>query len=92
MGLTYTALSRARKFENLAFDPMPSVERIKRPFNFPTFTKRLKEDAKLKTLQDQTEREADIEGVATDDSDDESDASTQDILADMDIDAEMSSN
>ena len=92
MGLTYTALSRARKFENLAFDPMPSVERIKRVSNYPTFKKRLKEDVILKKLQDQTEREAEIEGIATDDSDDESDASTQDILADMDIDAEMSSN
>ena len=58
MGLTYTALSRARKFENLAFDPMPSVERIKRVFNLPTFTKRLEEDVRLKKLQDQTEREA----------------------------------
>ena len=92
VGMTYTALSRARKFENLAFDPMPSVERIKRPFNFPTFKKRLTEDVDLKKLQDKTEREADIEGVATDDSDDDNDASTQNILADMDIDAEMTSN
>ena len=88
--MTYTALSRARKFENLAFDPMPSVVRIKKVFNFPTFTHRLKEDVNLKKLQDQTEREADIEGIATDDSDDESDEST--FLADMDIDAEMTSN
>ena len=88
--MTYTALSRARKFENLAFDPMPSVERIKKVFKFPTFTNRLKEDVNLKKLQDQTEREADIEGIATDDSDDESDEST--FLADMHIDAEMTSN
>lgn len=92
MGLTYTALSRARKFENLAFDPMPSMERIKRHFNSATFKKRIKEDSRLTTLQDRTEREADIEGIDTDDSDDESDESTQNILADMDVDAEMSSN
>ena len=90
VGMTYTALSRARKFENLAFDPMPSVERIKRVSNYPTFKKRLKEDVILKKLQDQTEREAEIEGIATDDSDDESDEST--FLADMDIDADMTSN
>ena len=69
---------------------MPSVERIKKHFNSPTFKKRIKEDKRLTTLQDRTEREADIEGIATDDSDDESDEST--FLADMDIDAEMTSN
>ena len=71
---------------------MPSVERIKKHFNSPTFKKRIKEDKRLTTLQDRTEREADIEGIATDDSDDESDESTQNTLADMDVDAEMSSN
>ena len=80
VGMTYTALSRARKFENLAFDPMPSMERIKRHFKHATFKKRLDEDNRLKTVQDRTEREADIEDVATDDSDVSDDES-----ADMEI-------
>ena len=80
VGLTYTALSRARKFENLAFDPMPSVQRIKQHFKHATFTKRLDEDNRLKTIQEQTEAEANIEDVATDDSDVSDDES-----ADMEI-------
>ena len=36
-----------------------------RHFKHATFTKRLEEDNRLKTVQDRTEREADIEGVAT---------------------------
>ena len=37
VGLTYTGSSRTREFTNLAFDPMPSYNRILKIFSRPTF-------------------------------------------------------
>ena len=37
VGLSYTGSSRTRNFTNLAFDPMPSYNRILKIFSRPTF-------------------------------------------------------
>ena len=37
VGLTYTGSSRTRELTNLAFDPMPSYNRILKIFSRPTF-------------------------------------------------------
>ena len=37
VGLTYTGSSRTREFTNLAFDPMPSYNRILKIFSRPSF-------------------------------------------------------
>ena len=52
-GLTYTALSRAKKLENIAFEPddFPTLERIMRIFNKDPFKERLLEEKRLSKLQ-----------------------------------------
>ena len=50
-GLTYTAISRAKKLENVAFDPFPDLERfIKIWKKKPRFDRRLKEEKMLQNL------------------------------------------
>ena len=52
-GLTYTALSRAKKFENIAFEPddFPTLDRIMRILNKDIFKERLLEEKRLSKLQ-----------------------------------------
>ena len=52
-GRTYTALSRAKKLENIAFEPddFPTLERIMRIFNKDPFKERLLEEKRLSKLQ-----------------------------------------
>ena len=47
-GLTYTALSRAKELENIAFEPFPTLERITNIFNKDRFKIRLNEEDRLK--------------------------------------------
>ena len=47
-GLTYTALSRAKELENIAFEPFPTLERITNIFNKNRFKIRLNEENWLK--------------------------------------------
>ena len=49
-GLTYTGLSRAKKFQNVKFDPFPSEQRIKNIFTTNKFKKRVKEEERIGTL------------------------------------------
>ena len=49
-GLTYTALSRAKKLENIAFDPFPSVYRLA---NIKRFEARLTEEQRLMNIESQ---------------------------------------
>ena len=49
-GLTYTALSRAKKIENIAFDPFPSVHRLAHIKRFPA---RLTEEQRLLNMERQ---------------------------------------
>ena len=53
-GLTYTALSRAKKIENIAFDPLPYINRIRKMFKGKRFNNRLEEEKRL--LKKQEER------------------------------------
>ena len=47
-GLTYTALSRAKKLENIAFDPFPGPERITNISTNKMFKIRVKEEDRLR--------------------------------------------
>ena len=49
-GLTYTALSRTTKLQNIRFEPFPSLERITDIFRTNKFKKRLEEEKRLTTL------------------------------------------
>ena len=49
-GLTYTALSRATKLQNIKFDPFPNLSRIKSIFTKEKFKKRLQEEKRLAAL------------------------------------------
>ena len=53
-GLTYTALSRAKKIENIAFDPFPYINRIRKIVKGKRFNNRLEEEKRL--LKKQEER------------------------------------
>ena len=53
-GLTYTAISRCKKFQNLAFEPFPNYIRIARVFQANAFKERLKEDSRQKELEKKT--------------------------------------
>ena len=71
VGLTYTGSSRTREFTNLAFDPMPSYNRILKIFSRPTFKEK---EAEVKRRdRDIVSREAgavlarqDVEGMEVD--------------------------
>ena len=52
-GLTYTALSRAKKLENIAFDPLPLHIWIMNIFKSPRFKKRLKEEERLRKKKEE---------------------------------------
>ena len=49
-GLTYTALSRTTKLQNIKFDPFPIKERMLNIFKKENFKKRLKEENRLASL------------------------------------------
>ena len=49
-GLTYTALSRAKKLQDIAFDIFPTVHRIMEIFRSERFKERLAEEERLKQL------------------------------------------
>ena len=49
-GLAYTAISRATKLENVAFDPFPSLNRIRQIFKSARFKKRLHEEERLRNM------------------------------------------
>ena len=46
-GLTYTALSRAKKLENIAFENFPDLRRIRNIFKGKRFINRLEEEKRL---------------------------------------------
>ena len=54
LGLTYTALSRSKSLEKIAFDPMPSFDRITKFAKRAKFLLRLTEDERLRQLQIET--------------------------------------
>jgi hypothetical protein len=61
LGLTYTGSSRTREFTNLAFDPMPSYNRIIKIFSRPTFKEK---EAEVKRWdRDIISREAEAEAA-----------------------------
>lgn len=49
-GLTYTAISRATKLENIAFQPFPTLSRITNVFSWSRFKERLAEEERLRKL------------------------------------------
>ena len=49
-GLTYTALSRAKKLEDIAFEVPLSFDRIMEIFNSDRFRQRLAEEERLRQL------------------------------------------
>ena len=49
-GLTYTAISRATKLENIAFEPFPTLERMMQGFGKARFKERLAEEKRLSRL------------------------------------------
>ena len=49
-GLTYTAISRATKLENIAFDKFPPQDRIMSIFRSDRFKERLLEEKRLSKL------------------------------------------
>ena len=53
-GLTYTALSRGRKIENLALQPFPDLIRIENFQKSAAFKERLEEDERAKRLEKAT--------------------------------------
>ena len=55
-GLTYTALSRAKRFEQMAFDPAPSLGRLNSFMATDKFKARLREEKRLKKLAEETKR------------------------------------
>ena len=60
-GLTYTALSRAKKLENIAFDPFPQVNRIEDIKNKYMFGIRLIEERRLRDKEkERQENEKDL--------------------------------
>ena len=83
-GLAYTAVSRAKEFEKIAFVPTtPPIERFTRHFNHQIFKQRLKEDKRLENLETATIKKTNIEDIQTDDSDD--DEVMDEILRDMEM-------
>ena len=54
VGITYTGMSRVRKFRNLAFKPMPNFDRLRRIQFLRMFKLRKKEDDRLKKLEVET--------------------------------------
>ena len=54
VGLSYTAMSRVKRIQNLAFDPMPSLKRLTQFSNWKVFKERIEEDKRLKKLEDKT--------------------------------------
>jgi len=54
LGLTYTAISRCKKLQSLAFDPFPDFMRFKKIFDSGSFHERRKEDARLSLLEVET--------------------------------------
>ena len=60
-GLTYTALSRAKKLENIAFDPFPQVKRIENIKEKYLFRIRLNEEDRLRDKEkERQENEKDL--------------------------------
>lgn len=57
VGLTYTALSRCKKFEDLAFSPLPYYDRMTRYFNYGVFKCRRTEDKRLLEFEKNTMEE-----------------------------------
>lgn len=53
-GLTYTALSRCKTLENMAFDPMPSLDRISGIKKHKLFKQRKLEEIRLQKIEDAT--------------------------------------
>ena len=55
-GLSYTAISRCKKIQNLAFDPMPSYIRFRDMFKTESFKAKEKEELKIETYEIETLR------------------------------------
>ena len=53
-GLTYTALTRVRRLDHLAFDPMPDLNRIKRVVTSVAFKRQIEDDAIKKAAHETT--------------------------------------
>ena len=71
VGLTYTALSRCKTLEGLYFETMPPKDRMTRHFTWQKFKDKLKEDERLKEMEQTTLANLDITDVLTDNSSDE---------------------
>ena len=54
IGLAYTALSRGRSLDRIAFEPMPGFKRLTGFFKRMKFLQRLEEDKRLLQLQEET--------------------------------------
>ena len=66
-GLTYTAISRCRKFEQMAFQPMPGLDRLTYFKNHDLFKQRLAEDKRLQKVEEENMKTISVDGVDTDD-------------------------
>ena len=67
IGLTYTGSSRTRKFSSLAFDPMPSFNRVLKIFSRPSFKEKEKEVRRRDLDITRREAEAGATVVGTED-------------------------
>ena len=54
IGLCYTALSRCKSLDNMAFEPMPGFKRLTCYIKRAKFLMRLEEDERLLNLQETT--------------------------------------
>lgn len=63
-GLTYTGTSRNQKFEEMAFDPMPGVDRLTYFKNHELFKERIAEDKRLKEMEESNR--ISVTGIDTD--------------------------
>ena len=55
-GITYTGMSRVKDIKNLAFKPMPTLDRFKSIFRMQMFKERMAEEKRLARLEEKTIR------------------------------------
>ena len=61
LGLSYTGMSRVKRIQDLAFDPMPCWKRLDSFSKRAIFKKRLKEDERLSDLEEAFLLQLDLE-------------------------------
>ena len=80
LGLAYTALSHCKTLEQLYFEEMPPQTRLTNHFSHQLFKKKLKEEKRLKEVEESTISNADIADVLTEEEDEIEDADVEEIL------------